>query len=321
MMLVGTIVKWTLGIAALLAACGYLYQMLADRSANYQPPGDLLKIDGRVMHLLSMGQRVGPTVVLESGGSSSSLVLRRLQTQISQFASVAAYDRAGFGFSEQANDNRSFDDITNDLHHLLEQSNLPRPYLLVGVSMGGLMVRNYARLHPGHVKGIVLLDSAEEQHTFARIDTLVGMQRKALIGAWLARIGLVRVALTLAPKWAGIPKGLSAEMRHAIVTEFSRPSFYVATANELEAYFSTPNKRREAGGFGSLGSTPLTVVTHGKPLKGPQAFLEKGWKDAQHRLVSLSSNSKLVIAEQSGHAIGLDQPDLVIELIKKMLES
>ena len=320
-MLVETFVTWILGSAALLATCGYLYQKVADRRADYKPPGDLLEIDGKVMHLLSMGEREGPTVVLETGGSSSSLVLRHLQTRISQFASVCAYDRAGFGFSEPADNDRTFDNITNELKALLQQAGFPPPYIFVGISMGGLMVRNYARLYPDHIKGVVLLDSAEEQHTFSRIERLAAMRRQASIGEWMARFGLVRAFLTLAPAKAGIPGGLTVEMRQALVTEFSRPSFYVAIANELDVYFLSQSERRKAGGFGSLGSIPLTVVTHGRPFRGSQAFLEDGWREAQQRLVSLSSNARLVVAEQSGHAIVLDQPDLVIEVIREMLEN
>ena len=81
----------------------------------------------------------------------------------------------------------------------------------------------------------------------------------------------------------GLPTGLSRDTHSGIVAEYSRPEFFETTARELSAYFRTTAEQRQAGGFGSLGATPLAVITHGKPFTGQQAFLEKGWAEAQAR--------------------------------------
>jgi len=186
--------------------------------------------------------------------------------------------------------------------------------------MGGLMVRNYCRHHPEKVAGVVLLDAAEEEHTFGRLQKLKGMQSTAATTSWLARFGVVRLLLNLVPEKAGIPADISPERRREIVGEYSRPEFFKSAVHELEAYFSTPQQLRKSGGFGSLGSTPLIVVKHGKPLTGSQAFLEEGWSEAQARLAALSTDSNLLVAEQSGHAISLDQPELVVDLVRSLVE-
>ncbi len=182
------------------------------------------------------------------------------------------------------------------------------------------MVRNYCRHHPEKVAGVVLLDAAEEEHTFGRLQKLKGMQSTAATTSWLARFGVVRLLLNLVPEKAGIPADISPERRREIVGEYSRPEFFKSAVHELEAYFSTPQQLRKSGGFGSLGSTPLIVVKHGKPLTGSQAFLEEGWSEAQARLAALSTDSNLLVAEQSGHAISLDQPELVVDLVRSLVE-
>ena len=90
---------------------------------------------------------------------------------------------------------------------------------------------------------------------------------------------------------------------------------------EIDSYRLTPSEMRVAGGFGELGDVPLIVITHGIPFTGGQAKLEEGWTAAQQRLASLSSNSELLVAEQSGHAIMWDEPDLVIDAVRRLVAS
>ena len=319
LVLFGKIAAWIIGTVAVLAAAGITYQLIAKKRDNRVQPGESISVSGRDMHLLCLGEQDGPTIILEAGGSNSSITSRKIQSEMAKFARVWAYDRAGYGFSDPINHSRTFDEITEDLDELLAQAGVAPTYLLVGESMGGLMVRNYSRHHPEKVAGVVLLDAAEEEHTFGRVDKLKGMQSTAAATSWLARFGVIRLLLNLAPERAGIPADTDPARRKEIVAEYSRPEFFKSAVYELEAYFSAPEGVRKSGGFGSLGSTPLVVVTHGKPLKGPQAFLEEGWKEAQERLVALSTNSKLVIAEHSGHAISLDQPELVVNLVRSLL--
>lgn len=75
--------------------------------------------------------------------------------------------------------------------------------------------------------------------------------------------------------------------------------------------------------IGSIGSVPLTVVRHGKPVYTVipvyGARLEKLWATGQQQWAALSSAGKLVVAETSGHYIYQDQPDLVQKLVAGMV--
>lgn len=68
-----------------------------------------------------------------------------------------------------------------------------------------------------------------------------------------------------------------------------------------------------------LPELPLIVLMHGKEGAVP-AFAEKHWSDWQRDLASRSPQGKLIIAEQSGHAIQNDQPDLVVAAIREVVE-
>lgn len=319
-MLFGKIFAWGLGLVIALAIAGFVYQFVSVASYDRVRPGQLISIAGRDMHLLCLGEHPGPTVILETGGGNSSITSRAIQSRISEFANVCAYDRAGYGFSDPVDSARTFDEISNDLNLLLTTAGIAPPFILVGESMGGLLVRNYYRHHPDNVAGVLLLDAAEEEHTYGRLDELKKIQSIAFVSSHLARFGVVRLMFAFAPEKLGVPAGTSPERIRELAADYARPSFFKASVDEMEAYFAAPEKMRKAGGFGALGATPLVVVTHGRAFTGPQSFLEEGWSEAQGRLSSLSTNSKLLVAQQSGHAIGLDQPDLVVDLVRELVE-
>jgi len=78
---------------------------------------------------------------------------------------------------------------------------------------------------------------------------------------------------------------------------------------------------------GALGDIPLTVIRHGIPnlfagMPGEQAKqAEIVWQELQAELAKLSSNSQMLVAEKSGHGIQVDQPGLVVDAIRQMVQS
>ncbi|WP_340643695.1 hypothetical protein [Phenylobacterium sp.] len=89
-----------------------------------------------------------------------------------------------------------------------------------------------------------------------------------------------------------------------------------ALPGEVEAYELAPPEQRVAGG---LGDRSLAVIAHGKPFTGPQAWMEDGWSAGQARLAALSTDSETVIATRSGHAIAQTEPDLVAQVIRRVV--
>src|SRR4029079_17451033 len=94
-----------------------------------------------------------------------------VQREVAQFTRVCRYDRANRGQSDSAPKPRSAQDAVNDLHAVLITAKVPAPYVLVGHSLGGIIVRLYAHQYPGEVAGLVLVDPAHEDQ-FARMSPL-----------------------------------------------------------------------------------------------------------------------------------------------------
>ncbi|MBI4674612.1 MAG: alpha/beta fold hydrolase [Chloroflexi bacterium] len=124
--------------------------------------GQLVDVGGFKMFLHVEGDGT-PTVILDSGwGDGGWLDWYSLLPEIAKFARVVAYDRAGIGWSEASPHARSAEQLAFELHTMLQRAKIPSPYILVGHSLGGLVVREFARCFPKEVAGVVLNDSPHD---------------------------------------------------------------------------------------------------------------------------------------------------------------
>ena len=125
------------------------------------PPGRLVDVGDRALHIRCVGPvDRRPVVVLEAGAGDYSNRWAAVQELLAPRIRSCAYDRAGFGWSSGTPQSMSQDNA--DLRALLEAANVAGPYVLVGHSMGGLLVRRYAQSYPTAVVGMVLVDPTHE---------------------------------------------------------------------------------------------------------------------------------------------------------------
>ena len=102
---------------------------------------------------------------------------------------------------------------------------------------------------------------------------------------------------------------------------------FVAMQENNDEGVSIMQNIAELAGMGSLGDRPLAVLT-GSYLEYP-AFISKElakqgwqiWQEMQEKLLTLSSHSFRIIAERSGHLIFADQPELVLEAVRRVVEA
>ena len=309
-------------LAALIAVAGATYQIIGERGdrKRYPPPGDLVDVGGRRLHLYCAGRVHGPTVVIDAGSGNDSTLWGGIVAQVASFARACAYDRAGLGWSDPAPLPMTFNDRANDLHSVLSGAGLTGPLILVGHSYGAYIVRAFAKSHPDRVAGIVLVDAAEEGYGFDPW----GLRHAAEVRArehrvgWAARLGLLRFCVTLFPAHFDPVKGVPPDARDEMRALYLRSSRHFASADEMAAYEAVPPAMRGPGGLGLLGDLPLMVVSRGSRDPATGSPIQPEWLAAQDRLLALSTKSVHVVADQSGHMIQFSQPWVIVDAIRRL---
>jgi pimeloyl-ACP methyl ester carboxylesterase len=272
-----------------------------------QAPGRLIDVGGRRLHILCKGVAAGPTVIFEAGLSqyTANSTYGGAQEAIASFARVCTYDRAGLGWSDPAPQGWTQAGMVADLHALLAAAGEPGPYVIVAHSMGGLLARTYARTYRDDVAGLILLDatSDEDFDELAAAGVAIIPQLNAAIGSSSPGIPVI-----------GMPAGTSPEVVMAFTPEILR-----GVKTEFEALDRLPAEMKKPGGFGNLGDLPLIVVRRGKTEQPPSAE-DLRHQRVQENLAKLSTDSALIVAQNSGHTISLDEPGVVVDAVRRMLD-
>ena len=175
MPLVGTMYLGHLLLVAMagLAACALvvvpgrpLADALQSRWGSYAPLGKLVPIShGHRMFLECTGEsHAAPTVILATGrGTGSYQGWALVQSRVSEFARVCSYDPLGAGESDHVPGSHPVSEVVENMHDLFHSAQIPTPFILVGNSLGGVLVRQYEEQYPSEVAGFVFVDSAHEE--------------------------------------------------------------------------------------------------------------------------------------------------------------
>ena len=140
-------------LVLLAVGSGVLYEQVGRFQArrNFPLTGYLLRVGDHRLHYTATVPR-GPVVVFESGlDSGGALPWERVAAQVAPFATAFAYDRAGIQRSERGAQPKTGAAMAQDLHELLHRAGYPPPYLLVGHSLAGLLLRSFVAQYPAEV--------------------------------------------------------------------------------------------------------------------------------------------------------------------------
>lgn len=311
---IGRTLAALVGLLVVLGLAGASYEAIAAAgdAGRYPARGQLVDVGGYRLHIQCVGTG-SPTVVLDAGLGGSSLDWSLVQPELSRSARVCAYDRAGMGWSDPSPQPRTPRQIADELHTLLTNAGIAGPYVLVGHSLAGKNVRLFALQHPDQVAGMVLVD-ARSEYVDANTSPAEAQafQRASAAQAILYRlargVGLVR--LIGASLWGG-PAMPRATRSEGMLLTTSPRAVDAQTAEALER--ATDDAQLQSAP--SLGNRPLIVLAAGQNVAHDPIWLE-----AQHRLAALSTNSRLIVAENSGHAIHWEQPALAIDAVRQVIQ-
>lgn len=318
---------------ALLLGAGFAFSANA---AQPEPPGKLVDLGGHRLHVNCTGAGK-PTVVVENGLGDFSFDWILVQSRVSRFTRICTYDRAGYAWSDPGPKPRTFAQLNLELHESLSKLGENGPFVLVGHSYGGPVVRSFAATYPREVAGMVLVDAAHE-----------GL-RVGIGGGKTIRLGDAAKGVTIPPPHEQMSASDKPTVSAADLPDELKaldPMFKVLPpgqqtmqlwAQQLPAVYDAQNSETGLSGeyfakwlatsqAGTLGSIPLVVLSRadGGYRDGdadiPAAQLERERKEGQAKLALLSSNSKQIVIH-SGHNMNLEAPDDVVAAIRVVVEA
>lgn len=305
----GNIILWSLAVLCITLAVVSAFNSAALYYYRHPVPGRLYKVNGRLMRLQCMGYGT-PTIVLEAGGGKDGLTWAGIQPKLALHTQVCSYDRAGLGWSDPSSPPRDADHVATELHGLLASAHVHFPVVLMGHSMGGLFIRDYAAHYPAEVAGLVFEDSStplqnrqpayrafEEPRKETRFD---GFLNEATIELGIPR--LLGMCSGRSDRMKGISQRLFYEDR------CHEP--FQAMEAEMQAFDLSGQETVNAGPFGDM---PILILFHDLAIDTshiPQSLIEET-KANQDAFLRLSTRTRRVIVKNSGHFVHFDRPDVV----------
>jgi pimeloyl-ACP methyl ester carboxylesterase len=293
------------GVSSLIvvtALAGATYQWLETRQdlAATPPPGQLIDIGGYRLHLWCTGSGA-PAVILDDGLGGSSVGWGWIQPDVARFTRVCSYDRAGMGYSDLGPSPRTARRIASELAALLDRSGIAGPVVLVGASIAGFNLRVFASDHPERAAALVLVDASHEADAHE-------VPLMARFVPWLSKIGLLRLF--------GVSFGPRAESLAPAVRPFARATAFRAAGSQAAAdeLIHIRDSVSEVRSSRRKLTIPVVVVTGARGA-------EENWQRLQQDLTTLSERGCLMLARQSGHVVSVDQPEVVVEAIRTVVET
>lgn len=296
------------------------------------PPGKLIDVNGYKLHLIIEGQGKTP-VVMFHGAGDIGLIWNLVLPEVAKFSTAVAVDQTGEGWSDHGPAIHMWQQAY-DTREALHSAGIEGPYILVGHSLGGQLVRIFAQMYPDEVAGVVLVDTTHPDVVLSFYNSGQPYWGKMRLSSEHRPI----------PEVVKNPMSLDFEVSNAQskrnfgdqLINFSRrdqelfdwiynirPLSYVKGRSSFEA--ETMEILYDQEMKFSFGDKPLIVISKGiwKDKKGDDNWSNEQLKEhsiqLQKDLLKLSSNSKQIIAEKSGHYIHLDEPELVVQAIKEII--
>jgi pimeloyl-ACP methyl ester carboxylesterase len=263
---------------------------------EYPPTGEFSDIGNNKVHY-DYSNQGDITFVLVAGLGETMYTWSTIKDELNKRGRVFMYDRSGLGNSEEGILPRSIDNIANELQTILKNESIPGPYILVGHSAGGLIIRYFAKKYPENVQGLFLIDPYQE------------MGREEF-GEWPLNYKLMNWSLRNL-SWSGIPFYLLPNPPH--------PTYKTSKAIRTYGYEAFSDKI-SLQQFAKLDTEksylPIYLLTTDKPDSEYNDLFKK-WNQKILDKYSHEINKHVII--ESGHHIHIEKPQKVLNELDEFL--
>lgn len=313
-------------------------------AAKYIGPTERIDIGGRVLNLNCMGSGER-TVLFESGGSDWSVIWALVQPETAKHFRACSYDRAGLGYSDPSPFPRTPGAIVEDMKALVEAAKLPKPFILVGHSIGGFNAKLYNAFYPDDVAALVLVDPSEDRQA-ARSRAYLTSKHGMLLTARaeltdITFIGFLMERYRTCARLAADGPLDPASLAYRRCSDPVRPKLGTEIAAERQKIQVSQNYQKAQASEvlnsvygdaqanvtyerlfkkGAFGSKPMIVLTHvDADMSDPLDILSQEMMIELHRETArLSRNGIQRPVERSSHNIEIDRPMTIVDAIDEV---
>lgn len=288
-----------------------LTNMLINQIRKVKELGELVEVNSRKIHTIVSGNNDSkPTVILDAGLSCCSIDWYYIQPEVSKFARVLSFDRAGYGWSSCSKGTNTSEEAVDDLIHVLNKLAIDPPYILVGHSFGGLNMRLFASKYPEKVAALILIDAVHENRYLSK-EWDVARKKSHQKNLNLFRMGYITSGVGL-PRLLKQPVG-----RKYLPDPFQKPATYIGYhPKSFEAVYKE-FLHSEHSAMQVANSKPLYPNLPIRILSSNNS--DPTWIEHQELLCNLSNNTRQIKTD-NGHSIHLENPALVINTIQALCE-
>lgn len=256
-----------------------------------------------------------PFLVFESGLGSGGGNFASLFPFISDHLAGIVYDRNGIAESEIDPSLKTDADVVKRLHDLLMTLKINPPYLFVGHSIGGPLIRLYTSTYPDEVSGLVFIDPTDYMITREEDENV---KNKTSSSTGYRDLYLINLNTILNDKSASI--GFKNEAKREL--NESSPTFF-------KNYTSLP----------PLKDIPATVlISYNKHIENYETEMNKNlklninlipwWQELDElrikhyaEMIKNNSNSRLILLPRYSHGIHHQDPKLVAQALYNTYEN
>jgi pimeloyl-ACP methyl ester carboxylesterase len=305
-------------LAATAVAVSSGFNAIALHHFRSRPPGEMYAVNGYKMRLDCTGTG-SPTIILDAGGGNDGLTWARVQPVLAKSTRVCSYDRAGMGWSDVQPAPRDADHIAAELHGLLAAAGINGSIVLMGHSIGGIYIRDYATRYPDEVAGLIFVDSStplqNRNEAFKAFDGKGAPWYVILLNRGAFIVGIPRLLGLCSESVPGF------DLRVArLVAEDRCHEQFGESAGEMKSFDRSGEETVHTGPYGAL---PILIFSHEfVEASSDSRFvnIEKASSQMQEDLKRLSTRSRSIVVRNSGHFIQLDRPDLIEKEVPQFIE-
>ena len=249
--------------------------------------------------------------------------------ELSKLGQVCIYDRAGYGWSDPSPYPRTSHQIVEELDKLLIKAQINHPFILVGNSFGSYNVRLYAHLFPQKVAGLVLTDGLHETGMLKMPMQLKALKLFFISGFLMSVVGSILGIIRIL-KFCGIFKVLKPELRRFsqeslsyVQYSFCRAKHWITMTQEMINLNKSSQQVSIANSFDSMPIVSIKASSFFKPNFWTMLIplhSANQLRDQMHKkLSSLSTDFLQLEANESGHFVWMDRPEIVVDAVRTLL--